>query len=255
MTPATLRLNPRLELVWQDPESLQFGIDPPRVVLRGLENKMLGLVQGLHAGMTEAGLAMVAKDSGVSPAETRYLIETLAPALQHEEEASRLPFLVDSRLDTSSFTAVWNGLGHDVESLNGHTEVPPGEIVVVVDFVADPDQHHRWLRLDRCHTLVAFTDQSVIVGPRVQPGVTGCLHCITVGSMAWHSGSIAIASQLWGRHAPARTPELSALGAWHCFELIHRGAPGEVRRIDALTREVTTTLATASADCDCRGIG
>lgn len=254
MTPTTLRFDKRLPIVWQNPRVLQVGVDPPRVVITDVDDTMLALIRGLRAGLTPTGIAMVAKECGVSPEDTHRFLDLLAPALEHHTEALSVPFVVDSERDTSGLRSVWKALGHDVFIHEGTSEAPLGEIVVVGDYVPHPDQHHRWLSLDRIHTLILFTDQSVIVGPRVQPGRTACLHCVRLRALEENPSSIAIASQLWGKQAPARTPELQALAAWHCYELIHRGEPGEVRRIDALTRLVTSSVSQPFHSCDCRGI-
>jgi len=254
MSPVTLRLDTRLRIAWQHPRALQVGIDPPRVVISDLDDRVLALLHGLGVGMTRSGIDMLAKENSLSEQETTEFLRQLAPVLGHTPDTEKTAFILDCpRGDAGALSAVWEALGHEVSVADGFSDAPPGEIISIADFVLDPDQHHSWLRLDRIHTPIVFTDQSVIVGPRVEPGVKACLHCLRLGALDTNPYETAISSQLWGQRAPAHTPALAALAAWHCYELIHTGAPSEIRRIDALTRVVTLSVAVPHPQCDCRG--
>jgi len=254
MSPVTLCLDTRLRIAWQHPTALQVGIDPPRVVISNLDDRMLALLHGLSVGMTRSGIDMLAKENSLSEQEIKEFLLQLAPALLHTPDTEKTAFTLDCpRADASALRAVWEALGHEVSVADGSSYSPRGEVIIIADFVLDPNQHHSWLRLDRVHTPIVFTDQSVIVGPRVEPGVSACLHCLRMGALDDNPYETAISSQLWGQRAPAHTPALAALAAWHCYELIHTGAPSEIRRIDSLNREVTFSVALPHPQCDCRG--
>jgi len=250
-----LRLDPQLPLVWRDPHSLQVGIDPPRVVLHDVDDSLLPLLHALHSGMSRSGLNMLGKENSVAPDDITRLLETLAPVFEHCSSEELVDFVVDSpRVDSEALQAVWRNLGHRVSVTTERDLDLGGEVIIVVDFVLEPEHHHAWLRLDRAHTPIIFSDQSVVIGPRVEPGVGACLHCVWVAHQHTTPHALALASQLWGKRAPSRTPELQSLAAWLCHQLILSGSPGEVLRLDALTREVGTIHVEREKECGCGGL-
>jgi len=255
MSPHLYRLDPRLPVVWQNPNALQVGIDPPAVVLQDVDDRVLPLLHALGTGMTGSGLAMLARENKLEDSERTRLLDALAPALEHREENTLVSFVLDSpRVDSTALVAVWRGIGHPVHECDSREHAPPGEVIVVADYVVEPEHHHAWLRLDRSHTPMVFLDQSVIIGPRVEPGVGACLHCVRISRQRATAHQVALDSQLWGKPAPTGTPELRALAAWHCLQLLHTGGPGEVRRLDALTRSISTSWVAREPECSCWGL-
>jgi len=254
MSSRLYRLDPQLPVVWQNPSTLQVGVDPPHVVLPDVDDRVLPLLHALRAGMTGSGLAMLARENTLTEEETHRFLEALTPVLTHRVENPVVSFVLDSpRVDARALSAVWRGLGHPVHDVGDREQAPAGEVIVVADYVLEPDHHHVWLRRDRAHTPMVFTDQSVIIGPRVEPGVSACLHCVRLLRARTTAHHVAMDSQLWGQSAPTGTPQFRALAAWHCAQLLGTGSVGEVRRLDWLTRTISTTWVTREAECSCGG--
>ena len=250
----SLRLNPAFPVVWQDPSTLQIGIDPPRVVLDSLDDRYLPLLHHLKAGMTRPGLAMVAKAESVGQEELDRFLDDLHPALQPASSA-RYPALEIhySGASPETLTRTLRQLGYPC--LVGEEEPDTSrDVVLISDFVIDPQWHHAWLRRDIPHTPVTFLDQSVVVGPRVVPGVTACLHCLRLRRLAENPSTPALDSQLWGMHSPLRTEPMETRVAFLLGELLRRGAHGERWRLDARSGEISTRVFEREAGCDCQGL-
>jgi hypothetical protein len=254
MNTHTLRLDPRLPVVWQHPHAIQVGVDPAHVVITDVDDRVLTLLHGLKGGMTKQGLTMLARENGLPDSETARFLGLLEPVLTVAKPLTPITLVLDSPRSHSRIVAqVWRLLGHRVERALRTDTAPSGEVIIVADFVLEPEHHHRWLRLDRTHTPLIFLDQSIRIGPRVIPGETACLHCVRIAHRRENPHAVAIWSQLWGKQAPTRTPELEALAAWHCLELISQGEPGQALRIDAHTREIRSYYLEPEPECECTG--
>lgn len=260
MPTRVFHLNPSLPLVWQNPDTLQIGIDPPVVVLSHVPDDVLLLVHHLGCGVSESGLAMFAKTQGVSPERTQALLEDLAPALGRPVDSVVTPFVLDGPADlVARATSVLSGLGHAVARA-AHDDTPPestapGEVLVFGHFVPHPRSFHRWLRVDRPHTPVVFSDQTITVGPRIIPGQTRCLRCALATPGQSPQVSAALSSQLWGRIAPSATAEGIRLATWHARSLAvdqHRNQQITISDTQSTTRNVDDS---AMFQCECLGGG
>jgi hypothetical protein len=202
--------------------------------------------------MTRRGLLMLGKENQLDEAATQRLLDALAPALGLEaaKPAGRIT-LASPRRDASVLAEVWRSLGSEVVINPKTPDAADGDVIMVADFVIEPDHHHAWLRLDVPHTPIVFSDQSVVVGPRVVPGHTACLHCVRIAHNRDNPHAVALASQLWGTRAASASSELQALAAWHCYQLIHWGDPGQVLRIDAHTHAVYSRVIEPEPECAC----
>ena len=72
-----LRLDGRFATVWRDPFSLQFGVEPARVVLRDVSAAQERMIAALESGVSRSGLDMIASSSGASAADVSALLRTL----------------------------------------------------------------------------------------------------------------------------------------------------------------------------------
>lgn len=254
MTPHTIALDPRFPVVWQDPTTLQIGVDPPRAILPGIDDRFLPLLHGLEAGLTPGGIDLVAGSSSITPIEVAELLEQLAPALRREAPHPGSAFVFDApRVPADHVRAVWRAAGHTIADYRPGCPIPEGDVLLVADFVLEPDQQQRWLRRDRIHTPMIFTDQSVRIGPRVAPGSSPCLFCLFQHRVAANPATVALDSQLWGVRAASRIPALEARAAWLALELAESTELGRMIRLDATSLQVTTERLDFHQDCDCRG--
>lgn len=256
MATRVLHLNPQFPLVWQDPHTLQIGVDPPVVVLQAIDDDILPLIHHLTTGISEPGLVMFATRHGVAPERTTALLETLSPALGYQSLPIMRPFVLDGPPELTQIAAqVLRDLGHPVTRADlSSDEDPPGEVIVLAHFVPHPRSFHRWLRRDRPHTSVVFSDQRITIGPRIVPGVTPCLHCELSRGPATSRVRAALASQLCGMLAPSAQPHAIRQATWHSWRLAHLGVPG-LRVVMPLSDNHLEELATPSgAQCGCLGL-
>lgn len=252
-------LNPSLPLVWQNPFTLQIGIDPPVVVLPHVPDDLLLLLHHLGAGISESGLAMYAKAQGVSPARTAALLDTLTPALGLPIVTVPQPFVLDGPGELADRAAgVLEGLGHDVTRAGSEDHDPartaPGDVIILAHFVPHPRSFHRWLRVDRPHTPVIFSDQTITVGPRIVPGHTRCLRCALATPGQSPTVSAALSSQLWGRVAPTATPEGIRLATWHARGLAVEESPGLHITLGNARATTSRRDPSDSPECGCLGL-
>ena len=254
MATHVLQINPDFPVVWQNPSTLQIGIDPPVVVLPHVHDDLLLLLHHLCAGVSDTGLAMFARLQGVSAERTQALLEALAPALGSVSRIQPQPFVLDGPEDLlGPASRVLRDLGHTV-FLASTADHEVGEVLIFGHFVPHPRSFHRLLRIDRPHTPVIFSDQAVTVGPRIAPGRTPCLKCALARD--GHSPRIqsALSSQLWGRVAPSASPEAIRLGTWHAQQLVAEKSTGRQVRISR-GNAVTEGLEISRAlGCGCLGL-
>jgi len=206
-------------------------------------------------GMSTTGLGMMAKDSGLTAEQCKAFLATLEPVFVHHTLPLQPPIILEGQgPEVGWMAAVWSGLGHPVHAEAIAEEKHLGEVFASAHYVLAPTELHRWLRRDRVHTPIIFSDQSITIGPRVVPGDTACLHCVHQAAVAKNPHLIALSSQLWGKRAPSATPELATLAAWEAHQLMVRARVGEITRIDVFTRTTSTSWAVPSTHCSCRDL-
>jgi bacteriocin biosynthesis cyclodehydratase domain-containing protein len=214
-----LLLDPALPRVWRTPDSVQFGVDRPALVLDGVTAAEERMLSALAGGVTPRGLEMIARRSRASPAEVAALLEKVAPLLVASPARDPAPALVV--LDGAGPTAatVQRLLGDaGVEVLAGLSWADPAveradAAVLVASYAVEPQRHARWLRRDIPHLSVVYSDGGVTVGPLVSPGAGPCLRCVdlhrTDADPAWP----ALATQLHTLPPPGETAVAAAAAA------------------------------------------
>lgn len=227
-----LRLDPRFELVWRSPTSLQVGVDPARAVLDDVTRLEERLVAALVTGATRSALEVVAHDlSGGSAGAplVAHLLARLEPALEPPRRRRAARVAVCGATDGA--IAIADALGADgfrVELVREGDDVPAGaEVAVLVGHhVLPPGARGAWLRRDVPHVPVVFTDDAVHVGPVVEAGGGPCLWCVeltrTDDDPAWP----ALAAQLLGRRAAAEQPLLVREAATAAVRAVRELATG-----------------------------
>jgi len=247
-----LTLDSRLPIVWQTPDTLQIGFDPPRVVLTDIDQRLLVLLGEIHKGISDTGIWMLATQARIPKALVHDFLDTLEPALATPPITTPQPLVLDGVLDlTGPAREVLRGVGYDVVAATTQQKTPLGEVLMYSHYVPTPHHFHSWLRQDRPHTPVVFTDQAVLIGPRIVPGCSRCLRCHFLGDARHSPHRVALASQLSARVAPSSSPEVVRLATWHALGLLDNPEPNVQLRLSTETRVVTRTVSEAAGECSC----
>ncbi len=257
-----LKLDPRWPLVWRSPTSLQVGVDPPLFVLDDVTEVQERLLAALAVGVSEAGLALIARNSE----EREDLLTLAAPALIRSDPAtkSRVVAISGSGPTLEQLAAVLASGGvRTLVSERADDLVDRGADVAVAigHFVLSPVLHALWLRRDVPHLPIVFGDSAVVVGPIVVPGHGPCLRCLELAHRDQDPSWPAVASQLLGRPGSAESALLSceaaAVATRMVFGLLDGAASGTSvsTRIDLTTGLRTTRTWQLHPECGCRGVG
>lgn len=247
-----LTLDSRLPIVWRTPDTLQIGFDPPRVVLTDIDQRLLVLLGEIHKGISDTGVWMLANQARLPQPLVQAFLDSLEPALTAPPATTPRLLVLDGAPDlTGPAREVLRGVGCEVFVVTARGETPPGEVLMYSHYTPNPHQFHSWLRQDRSHTPVIFTDQAVLIGPRIAPGHSRCLRCHFLGDATRHPYRVALASQLSQRLAHSGTPELARLATWHALQLLDNPEPNLQLRLSADTHAVTRTVSEAAGECSC----
>ncbi len=260
-----LRLDPRLPLIWRTPQSLQFGLDHPRVVLEAVSAADERVIAALVTGVSGTGARMIGRSAGLDDPAFDALMRALAPALERPalEHPVQRPWpasaLVSGEGETTRLIRAMletAGMALIPDEPNAEPEIA----VIVAHFVIEPEDHGRWLRRDIPHLAVVIGDETVRIGPIIRPGAGPCLHCLerhhTDADPAWP----AMASQLWHRrsgldsslvaHEVASTVARLVLAQ----RVVHRIEPLTSIEIDAATGERMLREWQTHPDCGCASL-
>ena len=261
----TLRLDPRLPLVWRSPFGMQVGIDPVVVRIDDVTDAQQRMLAALAVGTSSPGLAVMAGGRGPEAAAARdELLELVAPALESaprpgigtvaisgsETLANAIAALLASR-------GVAVLVAADAADL---AESQPDLAVIVGHFVLAPRLHALWLRRDIPHLGVVVGDTATVIGPMIEPGTGPCLLCLELHHRDADRAWPAIASQLLGRVSGVETAilvaETAAAAARMVIDRLQRPAGGaaESVRIDGATGERRRRQWQVHPECGCRGI-
>ncbi len=255
-----LRLDPRLPLIWRTPQSLQFGLDHPRVVLEAVSPADERVIAALVTGVSGTGARMIGRSAGLDDPAFDALMRTLAPALEHP--APRLgpaSALVSGDGETTRrIRAMLEAAG--MALIPDEPDAEPEIAVIVAHFVIEPEDHGRWLRRDIPHLAVVIGDETVRIGPIIRPGAGPCLHCLerhhTDADPAWP----AMASQLWRRRSVLDSSLVAQEVATTVARLVlaqrvvHRIEPLTSIEIDAATGDRMLREWQTHPDCGCASL-
>ena len=219
-----LKLDPTVPIVWRDTQTVQFGVDPLIAVVPQVTPGVERLLAVLAAGVSESGFAMFAETFGLSAGYTRRLRERLAPVLlpmpaEHASAVTReIPDAIVPRADDptgalvmgSSPLAVSLARVLDEAGVRTPRGRHPRLAVVVADRVVSPADHRFWLQHDIPHLPVVTSENAVIVGPLVEPGVSACLHCLALHERDRDPAWPVIAAQLASAAPPPSAPVRAA---------------------------------------------
>lgn len=84
-----LSLDPRIHRVWRSPQSLQFGVDRPVLVLESIGHVEERMLDALASGVSRCTLRAIANQSGAEDGAMETLLERLRPVLCSERRPAR----------------------------------------------------------------------------------------------------------------------------------------------------------------------
>lgn len=255
-----IRFDPRLPLVWRDPNTLQIGVDHPIAVVDRLSARQEKIIAAIAAGHGRSGLGSIAQRSGCREREVEELVEVLRPtfAAPRSVSSGRLRVGVSGTGpmadEISGLLEAGGAAVHRVTAESVMMDPPPDIGVAVSRHVHDPGVAGAWLRRDVAFLCVVAGDSTTRVGPLVVPGVTACPRCLDL-----HRGDVdlawgVIAGQLWGRPAPEHPP-LARLEAStrSVRRVLRRGAEDDavIEMLDVDSGDITRTTSRPHPSCGC----
>ncbi|PZQ88147.1 MAG: hypothetical protein DI534_11780 [Leifsonia xyli] len=222
-----LRLDPAIPLVWRDPHTLQFGVDPVLAVLPELTPAHERLVAALTMGVSAAGFRMLAQEPPLPRREGEKLLATLGPCLMPEAAAGAPRTRQAMVLGGTRLAQALARLLEETGLRLSDRRRRPGVVALVADRVVRPADHRVWLQRDVPHLPIVTGDAAVIVGPLVVPGASACLHCVALHRRDDDPAWPAIAAQLTNLPAPPAHPLRTAAAASFAAQTIASALRGE----------------------------
>ena len=262
----TLRLDPRLPLVWRSPFGMQIGVDPAVVRIDDVTEAQERMLAALAVGTSFPGLAVVAGGRASDARRARdQLLDILAPALAPEPRASLGAVAISGNsVLATAIAGLLADQGVEVLVAADAADLAdrhPCVAVVVGHFVLAPRLHAVWLRRDIPHLPVIVGDSGTVVGPMVEPGFGPCLLCLELHHRDEDWAWPAIATQLLGRRSSAESAVLVAETAAAASRMVIArlagpggGGAAESVRIDAATGERRWRQWQQHPECGCGGI-
>ncbi|NQX06372.1 hypothetical protein HQQ82_16305 [Rathayibacter sp. VKM Ac-2856] len=205
-----LRLDPRFPLVWRSATAMQIGLDHPRVVLEGVGYAEELLLHALRLGTSTGTARLIATRAGASDARVDEVLAALRPVLVRRiDPTPPVPPRVVVEGAGSAADALRGLLRGEGCELVGEDALPE-LAVLVADFAVAPARAAHWLSSDVPHLAVVFGDESVRIGPLVEPGAGPCLHCAYRDRIDLDPDWPRLVIQVLGATAATRTPLSSA---------------------------------------------
>jgi bacteriocin biosynthesis cyclodehydratase domain-containing protein len=207
-----LQFNSDLPLLWRTPDTLQFGIE--RVVsIASSPTKAEEMVfAALSRGASRGALSVVGAEHGMGDEDVERLLERFAPVIgppvPQKPLARRRIDVAGSPAPVEAITTLLRELGARVPPRDGDGR-PRADIelaVVVAEHAVFPPTTAAWLASDTPHLIVVFGDQSVRVGPLVEPGAGPCAHCLDLARTDADPAWPAIAAQAVTHRASTTDP-------------------------------------------------
>ncbi|MEO6942455.1 MAG: TOMM precursor leader peptide-binding protein [Terrimesophilobacter sp.] len=264
-----LMLDPRLPLVWRSPDSLQLGVDSPRVVMTAVSTAHERMLTALAVGVTPSGLALIGSEGGLDADQIAAFHRAIQPALAVPAVAPHVIVTITGDGPTAD-RLEWRLREAGLEPRraqspgNGASDTGAPDTtdlaVVLGHFVLDPDVRQHWLRRDIPHLPVIFGDTSVTIGPFIEPGDGPCLYCLELHRMDADPAWPALASQLLGRRSSAETPFFASETANVAARMVLSRATASASpwatsiTVDAETGERMPRPWSRHPDCGCAGI-
>ena len=238
-----LRLDPRFPLLWRTPQSLQFGLDRPSVVLDEVSHADELVIAALVTGVSRSGAEMIGHSAGLDDVALASLLHRLDPALVHPTPRSAPASAVVSGSGETAHRVRMLLVEAGIQVLPDLPDASPQIAVIVAHYVLEPEDHGRWLRRDIPHLGVVYGDRAVSIGPIIQPGTGPCLYCLELHRTEADPSWPAMAAQLWHRHSSIESSLVAGEVAAEvvrrvlALRVVHRIEPLMSIELDASTGE------------------
>ncbi|MFP3464861.1 hypothetical protein [Leifsonia sp. SIMBA_070] len=258
-------LDSRIPRVWRTPDSIQFGVDDPVLVLEGVTHAEERMLVALSGGVTPEGLQLIASRAGAPDGSADALLDRVAPALASPSPvpAPSLVVLDGAGPTAAALERMLTEAGVEVRSGLEWSD-PAVEradaAVVVASYAVEPHRHVRWLRRDVAHLPVVFGDTGVTVGPLVLPGRGPCLRCLDLHRTDADAAWPAMATQLHTRPAHGETAIAAGATAARAAALLTtylragRAVPGASARLPSGGADWVSRTWRPHPECGCLGL-
>lgn len=266
MSGRVYRIRSTRPLIWRTPDSLQVGVADPVATASNIPDQAAPLIHALQDGVSAPGFDTLRRQHRVSAEQAHTLLEELRPAFRADPQprSHRISVLGRSRV-TRIFAEDLAQLGGDVSV---ESSVPQAlkrsvdTVVLVADFLLDPEWRVSLGPVDTPHLPVVFHDTGVHVGPLVRPGVSPCLSCREL----WQREDphwLSIGSQLWSTPAQYASRVAASVAAMVTAALCQivvvptQWCPTDQAcsvAWDGATGQLSTHTHEFHPDCVCRGL-
>lgn len=217
MATRVLRIRTDRPLLWRTPSEFQIGLDSPHTTVTDVPDHAAPLLQALRDGVSDSGLSLLAKHTGLSPDQQERLVEQLRPACEPQQrEVARSIALIGTSQAVPAMVEILDACGIEVtrySDIHEMTSPPADGIILVADYQPHPDWIAVLGSLDITHTPVVFSDLTISIGPQITPGHSPCLACLDAHHRARTPHWLNIHSQLWGTASPLATVSGGAIAA------------------------------------------
>jgi hypothetical protein len=245
-----LRLDPRFPLLWRSATAVQIGFDHPHVVLDGVGYAEELLLDALRAGTSAGTARLIATRAGAPATRVDEVLEALRPVLVRAIDPTPPPAarvaVEGSGAAGDALRSLLRGEGCELVA----DDRVPDLAVLISDFAVAPARAAHWLAADVPHLSVVFGDESVRIGPLVEPGIGPCLHCADRHRIDLDPDWPRLVIQVLGATASTRTPLASAAVAVAAADAVLRRLLAGWRGLAATER----TYADASGTFTERGL-
>ncbi|AZZ48375.1 hypothetical protein C5C31_05560 [Rathayibacter rathayi] len=256
-----LRLDPRFPLLWRSATAVQVGLDRPYAMLDGIGYPEELLLDALRLGTSAGTVRLIAMRAGASGARVDEVLEALRPVLLRSVEPAPPPaprvVVEGAGAASDALRTLLRSEGCDLLA----EDAVPELAVLVADFAVAPSRAAHWLAADVPHLAVVFGDDSVRLGPLVEPGRGPCLHCAERHRMDLDADRARLVIQVLGRTAPTRTPLSSAAIAVAAADVVlrrliagWRGLCGTERSYSDASGAFTLREREPHPECACRAL-
>jgi bacteriocin biosynthesis cyclodehydratase domain-containing protein len=262
-----IRIDPTLELVWRDPQTVQLGSDPARAVVPVPDLGRERFLLALRTETTRDALPSVADQAGCSPLDAAAVLHAAGTAVLDmlPEPLARVELLGSGPIADAVGTFLVGEGVTVVRTVAGRggpvpTPAPPPDLAVAVAaHVLDPAVRAAWSRRDVPHLPVVIGDGRVRIGPLVEPSTGPCLECVELDRADEDPAWAVVAPQVWGRTVAPLSPWRVADVAAEVVRVVLARLPSSVPvepgrqlRVDRADGAVTVRTVPEHPACACR---